>query len=96
MIINNRISEIRRSQGLTIKEFALKMNVSERAIENWETNVSNLSVNSLITISKKTGYPTDYILGITPKTSIDISWMDKEAKAHLAAFLNDIKNSHKH
>lgn len=59
-IIKNRRLEL----GLTMKELATKIGVSESAVSRWESgNISNMKRDKVALLSKVLGIPLDVLMG---------------------------------
>ena len=51
MEFKDQIKEIRKKEGLTQEELALKLSVTRQAVSNWETGKNLLDIEILINIS---------------------------------------------
>lgn len=88
-IIKNRRLEL----GLTMKELAAKIGVSESAVSRWESgNISNMKRDKVALLSKVLGIPLDVLMGWDPDEApndhSDEYLFDDDAK-ELAQFLFD-------
>ncbi|MDR3149967.1 MAG: helix-turn-helix domain-containing protein [Oscillospiraceae bacterium] len=61
--MGNNIRKMRKSLGLSQSEFALKTNVHQTAVSQWETGRTNPDMSQAIQIAEIFGVSTDYILG---------------------------------
>lgn len=55
-----RIKKLRKSKGVTQKELASRLGISEQAISKWEKNLSNPSTKNLLQIAKIFGVSITY------------------------------------
>ncbi|MGM9567811.1 MAG: helix-turn-helix domain-containing protein [Clostridia bacterium] len=60
--MGHRISALRKEKGLTQKELAEKMNVTDKAVSKWERNISCPDINSIPTLAGILGVSTDELL----------------------------------
>ena len=64
-LFKNRLRELRVEKGMTRKELADFLFVSERLISYWENGERECSFDMLIKISKIFNVTIDYLLGVT-------------------------------
>ena len=55
-----RIKKLRKSKGVTQRELAERLGISEQAISKWEKNLSNPSTKNLLQIAKIFGVSITY------------------------------------
>lgn len=60
-----RLKELRIEKGLTQKQLAKELNVSEDSVYNWEKGRSEPSINDLITLATMLDVTIDYLVGKT-------------------------------
>ena len=53
-----RIKKLRKSKGVTQRELAERLGISEQAVSKWEKNLSNPSTKNLLQIAKIFGVCT--------------------------------------
>lgn len=58
-----RLNELRKEEGISRAELALKLNVSVRLISYWENGERECSFDVLIAIADILNTTTDYLLG---------------------------------
>ncbi|KAA0547544.1 helix-turn-helix domain-containing protein [Bacillus sp. BGMRC 2118] len=68
--IGERIKSLRKQNGLTQKELAVRVNVSAQVVSNWEREYSFPDYDDVISLSNVLGVSTDYILGNTDDPNI--------------------------
>ncbi len=64
-LVGNRIKESRKQKGLTQKEVANILNMTQQQYSRFENGVFELDYENLIAISKLYEVSLDYIFGIT-------------------------------
>ena len=60
-----RLKELRIEKGLTQKQLAKELNISEDSVYNWEKGRSEPSINDLITLATMLDVTIDYLVGKT-------------------------------
>lgn len=61
------IAQLRKEKGMTQKELAEKMNVTDKAVSKWERNLSCPDINSLPTLAEILGVSVEELLNTTKK-----------------------------
>lgn len=74
--VGARISEYRRSIGLSQEELADKLYVTRQALSKWENGTSVPSIDTLCEISRIFGVSFEQILGLFDDESIEIDEND--------------------
>lgn len=70
--IGKRISVLRKAHGLTQKELAEKLSISNKTVSRWETDEGYPDVTILSNVAKALETTTDYLLyGKDEKTSVE-------------------------
>lgn len=91
-MLNKRIKELRISHGLNQVELAKQLSVTKQTVSNWENNNIQPSIDMLVKISEYFSVSTDYILGRSDKTSIDVDGLSIEEISHIEQLVKDLKN----
>lgn len=60
----NIIKELRKEAGMTQEELGEKLGVIKQTVSSWEKGISEVSNDTLITLSRLFGVTTDYLLGL--------------------------------
>lgn len=63
-----RIRELREERGMTQKELAEKLHVSQRTLSRFELEQHDLSTQTIIELTRIFNVSSDYILGIEDET----------------------------
>lgn len=92
-----RLKEARKARGVTQKQLATMIGVSEGAVKTWEQETADPSVNALRSIAIALGVSADYLLGydvpmdLVVETSKDVKRLievvEKLPDAHREALL---------
>jgi transcriptional regulator with XRE-family HTH domain len=78
-MVADRIKFLREQNNLTQTALAKKLNVTRSSVNAWEMGVSIPSTALIVDIAKLFHVSTDYLLGITSTSTLDISSLnDKE------------------
>ena len=64
MKLGEKISTLRRKQGLSQEELAVRLNVTRQAVSKWETGTSVPELETLVALAKIFGVTTDYLLSV--------------------------------
>lgn len=72
MILSEKITELRKRNGLSQEQFGDKMGVSRQAVSKWEMAQTTPDINKLMAMSELFGVPVDFLL----KDEYDLSFID--------------------
>lgn len=59
----SRLKELRKKHGLTQKEIAKLIGISQSSYSNWENGNTEPSLENVVRLAKLFGVTTDYLLG---------------------------------
>jgi transcriptional regulator with XRE-family HTH domain len=59
-----RLKELREEKGLSSRELAKKLNVSDRAVQRWEKGERVPNADSVILLARFFDVSADYLLGL--------------------------------
>ena len=88
-VIEIRIRFLRDLKGLTQKNLAKSLNVSQALINSWENGYQNISLRQLVKLSYFYQVPIDYIIGLTTeydksiykyKQELDLEYLGKNIR----------------
>lgn len=65
--MGDKICTLRKEKGLTQKELADQMNVTDKAVSKWERNISCPDISSIPTLAGILGVSADELLNAAPK-----------------------------
>ena len=91
--MNERIKQLRIAHGYSQVEFAKIVGVTKQCVSNWENDNVIPSVEMLVKISEVFHVSTDYVIGRSEKTTLDVSDLTAEQISHLSLIVNDLKNA---
>lgn len=63
-VFATRLRELRGERGLSMKQLAQELKVTDGAISNWENDVNEPKISYLIKLAKFFGVSADYLLGL--------------------------------
>ena len=64
--MGDKICALRKEKGLTQKELADRMNVTDKAVSKWERNISCPDISSIPTLAEILGVSADELLNAAP------------------------------
>jgi transcriptional regulator with XRE-family HTH domain len=73
----HRLKQLREQNNWTQQELAERVNMSQRAISNYENNTRDLNTDLIIKLSKLFHCTTDYFLGLVDDPTIQVDPCDK-------------------
>lgn len=82
-MFNERLRELRTTQGLSQVELAKRLDVTKQSVSNWENDNIQPSIDMLVKIAKCLGVSTDYLLGLESGQTIDVSALPPEIAGHI-------------
>ena len=82
-MFNERLRELRTTQGLSQVELAKRLDVTKQSVSNWENDNIQPSIDMLVKIAKCLGVSTDYLLGLESGQTIDVSALSPEIAGHI-------------
>lgn len=91
-MFGERIKELRLSLKLNQVEFGKTLNVTKQCICNWENGNIQPSADMLVKIATKYSISVDYLLGLCPNRSIDVSGLTTEQITHIQILIDDLKH----
>ena len=92
-MINERLKKLRKDFNISQVTLAKELGVSKQCVSNWENDNILPSIDMLIKISKYFNVSTDYLLGLEPKKTLDVSKLSNTQIAHLKLLIDDLIES---
>ena len=89
--MNETIKQLRISRGYNQVEFARILGVTKQCVSNWENDNVIPSIEMLVKIADVFHVTTDYILGRSDTTSIDVAGLSNEQISHISLIIDDLK-----
>ena len=91
MTLNENIKKLRVARGLNQVDFAKRMGVSKQCVSNWENDNVMPSVEMLVKIADFFNVTTDYMIGRSERSYLDVSGLSEEQIGHISLFISDLK-----
>ena len=92
-LLNEKIKQLRNSHGYSQVEFAKLLGVTKQCVSNWENDNVIPSIEMLVKIADVFRVTTDYVLGRSDDTRLDVSGLTTEQIGHLSLIIEDIKKA---
>ena len=90
IMINEKLKELRKNFNISQVTLAKELGVSKQCVSNWENDNILPSIDMLIKIAKYFNVSTDYLLGLEPNKTLDVSKLSNVQIAHLKLLINDL------
>lgn len=90
-MIAEKIKALREARGWTQAELARRMGITRNGVNSWEQGLSVPSPASIVELAKTFSVSTDYLLGLEPLTSINVSGLDEKDVATLAMLADRLR-----
>ena len=87
-MIADRIKDLRITSGMTQSALAKKLNITRSSVNAWEMGLSVPSTTYIVELSHLFHVSTDYLLGLSVNTSIDISGLNEKEVQILYELIN--------
>ena len=75
-MVADRIKHLREKKDMTQTALAKKLNVTRSSVNAWEMGISVPSTSLIVDIARLFQVSTDYLLGISQTSSLDISGLN--------------------
>lgn len=63
-IFAQRLRELRQEKGLSMKQLAKELNITDAAVSNWENEINEPKISYLKAIAQYFNVSADYLLGL--------------------------------
>lgn len=90
-MIAEKIKALREARGWTQAELARHMGITRNGVNSWEQGLSIPSPASIVELAKTFSVSTDYLLGLEPLASINVSSLDEKDVAALAMLADRLR-----
>jgi len=90
---SEKLRALREARGLTQLQVANRIGISKAMISAYETASKAPSIEVLIRLSRLFGVSVDYLVCVDAPKMIDVSGLDEEAVALIAALIEKIEIS---
>ena len=85
--MGKRISDLRKSKGMTQEQLAQQVGVTAQAVSKWENDLSCPDISILPQLAEALGVTTDELLGRTPLQEVKSETSETKSKAHVSVKL---------
>ncbi len=93
MDFSGRLKQLRLQSGLTQLQLAQRLGLTKSMISFYELSERAPSPDILIRLARIFHVSTDYLLGLEPRETLDVSGVPPEDIAHLQALVNSLRRS---
>ena len=90
---SEKLKALREARGLTQLQVANRIGISKAMISAYETASKAPSIDILIRLSRLYGVSIDYLVCVDAPKVIDVSDLDDETAALIAALVNKMKST---
>lgn len=90
-MIAEKIKALREARGWTQAELARRMGITRNGVNSWEQGLSTPSPACLVELAKTFSVSADYLLGIEPLASINVTGLDEKDVAALAMLADRLR-----
>ena len=94
-ILNENIRQLRVLNGLSQVDLAKRLNVSKQCVSNWENDNVLPSITMLNQLADFFGVSTDFLLGRTSMSTIDLAGLTDEQATHIRMLIADLRKANK-
>lgn len=91
-MIADRIKSLRETRGWTQAELARRLNMTRNGVNSWEQGLSMPSPPLLVELAKIFSVTTDYLLGLEPLRTVDVSGLNETDIALLTQLADRLRN----
>ena len=85
------LKQLRKSRGLTQKDFGTMVGLSKAVVSKYETGMGYPSFDVLVRIAQYFGVTTDYLLGVVRGKIIDVSELSDSQIAAINQLISEFK-----
>lgn len=85
--IGDRIVMLRKRYGYNQSQLARKLGVSDKAVKNWELNISDPSAANLAKLSQIFNVSTDSLVGLPDHDAVYLDMLEPEEQYKLRAMI---------
>ena len=93
--LNENIKKMRLAHGYNQAALGNLLGVTKQCVSNWENDNVLPSVEMLAKMADLFSVSTDYLLGRTAESTIDVSDLTADQQAHIALLVSDLKSLNK-
>lgn len=90
-MIAERIKEPRQARGWTQADLARRLSITRNGVNSWEQGLSTPSPASLVDLARLFSVSTDYLLGVEPSNTVNVTGLDERDVAILAELADRLR-----
>ena len=90
-MIAERIKELRQARGWTQADLARRLSITRNGVNSWEQGLSTPSPASLVDLARLFSVSTDYLLGVEPLSTVNVTGLDERDVAILAELADRLR-----
>lgn len=95
-MIANKIKLLREQNKLTQAYLARKLGITRSSVNAWEMGISVPSTQYLVELSKLFDVSTDYLLGLSKTSTINLHGLEDEDIILIHTLVNRLRNKKQH
>ena len=92
-MIAERIKELRQARGWTQADLARRLSITRNGVNSWEQGLSTPSPASLVDLARLFSVSTDYLLGVEPLNTVNVTGLDERDVAILAELADRLRQT---
>ncbi len=92
-MIAERIKELRQARGWTQADLARRLSITRNGVNSWEQGLSTPSPASLVDLARLFSVSTDYLLGVEPLNTVNVTGLDERDVAILAELADRLRKN---
>lgn len=89
--MDKRIKQLRESRGYTQQELADKLETARSVISTYEQGIRMPSYSKLLKLAEIFDVSTDYLLGVDPEATLDLSCLNDDQRNSVKTLVNAMK-----
>ncbi|MEG0771505.1 MAG: helix-turn-helix transcriptional regulator [Clostridia bacterium] len=93
-MVADTIRLLREKSGFTQSSLAKKLNITRSSVNAWEMGISVPSTQYIVELAQLFRVTTDYLLGVTATTTLNIDHLSIEETHIIYALLDYFKKKH--
>lgn len=91
-----KIKKLREARTWTQAELARRLGVTRNGVNSWEQGLSIPSTACLVELAKTFSVSTDYLLGLEPLRTVDVTGLDDKEVALLTEMADRLRSRNAH
>ena len=95
-MIDERLKLLREQSGMTQAELARKLGITRSSVNAWEMGISTPSTQYIVELASIFHVSTDYLLGLSNTTAIDVSGLTESDVQIVYALVFHLRDKNKH